>query len=593
MTTNTTITLASSFSELRTTKPTVEGQLITLQGWNAGTYVGGGQFVGHLVTQGQPQKADDGGVVAAGRGYYWERVVNDPSKLTIVDFGAIADGKTDIAVAATAMHKWSLANSRGVGIQLPSGRLFLSKLALLTESNFFRMSGAPTTFGYFASTTIVTDTGPVDATGKPLEEFLIDVKHRWVEITNIVFEGVSTTANPNKKGIFRNNVIGGQYFRGSCLRFVRIGGTCFSLIDTLDSKIDQWYTSDTTGDIVVGTWSGRQAGSWDHSTALELSNFNVQGSKLGKVFDLQRCTQALIRNGWIEHSDNPGTLCGGHWRIDNLSMEDCTTKLKASCAQLTEVNKNHHGDYSGIDYTRDDSDQWLSEWERGRVDINPWGVYIDRSLEPGTLMSRNKLINMTGASNWFQLGTFCLPEEGDSLDINMVGCGNILSTGARLDDIDGVRQGGGNTLIRIHLLQKGNVGATLQPVGSSPVSAAKFVKVGAGKLVVYVQMKAFTKNVIPMVTATSKTRYEAGVSYYFTPDIKAISEDDLKKVEGITDILEQWSIGHNAGIGATNDGDLILRGKIVDGHLAVQVNLGTDDRPNVQTRYLQLNSGTK
>jgi hypothetical protein len=588
---STEVTLISSYAALKATKPTEQGQRVLLTGWNEGTNVGGGYFIGYLVNRNVVQKYSDGGIIAHGKDYYWERVVSDPSKLTVLEFGAIADGKTDIADAALAMHKWTFSNYPGLGIQLPSGKLFLSKLSMLTESSYFRISGPPVNFGYFASTFIVTDTGPVDDKGQPVEEFLIDVKHRWVEISNIIFEGVSTVDKPNKKGIFRNNVAGGQYFNGRCIKFNKIGGKCISLLDTLDSKIDQFYTSQCTGDVIVGGWSDQAKGSWNHSTALELTNFNIQNHRVGKVFDLQRCTQALIRNGWIEHSDNPGTLSGGHWTIENLSMEDCNSQLKVSCAQLTEINKNIQGNLSGIDYTRDDSDQWLSEWERGRVDINPYGVYVERSLEPGTLMSRYKMTNMTNGLAWFQLGMFYMSEEGDSLDINMVGCGNILSTGTALDDVDGVRQGGGNTLIRIHLLQNGGVGATLQPVGSSPVLAAKYVKVAAGKVMVYVQLKPYTRNVIPMITATSKTRYEAGVSYYFTPDIKQIA--DITTVTGSVDILEQWSMGHNAGVGVTNDGNLILKGKVENGHLAIKVNMGTDTKPNIQTRYLQLKTEAK
>lgn len=585
---STEVTLISSYAALKATKPTEQGQRVMLTGWNEGTNVGGGYFIGYLVNRNVTQKYSDGGIIAHGKDYYWERVISDPSKLTVLEFGAIADGKTDIADAATAMHKWTFNNYPGLGIQLPSGRLFLSKLSMLTESSYFRISGPPVNFGYFANTFIVTDTGPVNEKGEPVEEFLLDLKHRWVEISNIMFEGVSTVANPNKKGIFRNNVAGGQYFNGRCIKFNKIGGTCISLLDTLDSKIDQFYTSQCTGDVIIGGWSDQAKGSWNHSTALELTNFNIQNHRVGKVFDIQRCTQALIRNGWIEHSDNPGTLSGGHWTIENLSMEDCNTTLKVSCAQLTEINKNIQGKLSGIDYTRDESDQWLSEWERGRVDINPYGVYIERSLEPGTLMSRNKVSNPGSVANWFQLGTFYLSEEGDTVDINMVACGNLLSKSAVLEDIDGVRQGGGNTLIRFQTWQDGGMGGTFQPVGSSPVSAVKFAKVGGGKFVIYVQVKPYTKNVIPMITATSKTRYEAGVSYYFTPDIKKVILDDLNKVSGITDILEQWSIGCSAGIGATNDGDLILKGKIEKDHLVVKINYGTQSKPNVQRRYLQL-----
>ena len=55
--------------------------------------VGGGIFVGYKGT-----KTDDGGVIAAGSGYYWQRIVDVP--FYIVDwFGAKGDGVTDDAQA--------------------------------------------------------------------------------------------------------------------------------------------------------------------------------------------------------------------------------------------------------------------------------------------------------------------------------------------------------------------------------------------------------------------------------------------------------------------------------------------------------------
>lgn len=59
----------SSFSELRTIKPDYEGQRIILNGYRENTPLGGGQFIGHIGTA-----TDDGGIIAAGNGFYWQRI---------------------------------------------------------------------------------------------------------------------------------------------------------------------------------------------------------------------------------------------------------------------------------------------------------------------------------------------------------------------------------------------------------------------------------------------------------------------------------------------------------------------------------------
>lgn len=81
------------FSTLRNLPVIYEGQRVTLLGWNKGSNVGGGVFVGHKGTN-----TDDGGVIAAGSGFYWQRIVDVP--FYIVDwFGAKGDGTSDDTVA--------------------------------------------------------------------------------------------------------------------------------------------------------------------------------------------------------------------------------------------------------------------------------------------------------------------------------------------------------------------------------------------------------------------------------------------------------------------------------------------------------------
>ncbi len=234
----------ASVEELRKTRPLFEGAKIKLKSWHAGFEVGGGEFIGSFT-----DAKDDEGVNFAGQGFHWRRVVEDYNRLTLFDFGAIADGKTDTAPAIEAMYQWSLQANQQICVQFPAGTFFVTACDFGKEPlRFFRISGAMVNFGYFPATTLISD-------GK--SEFIFDMNARWVEISNLIFNG-NTDTNPNKQGLFRNVCPGGQFFRGACLRFSRVGGTAISLLDTLDCKIDQWYASRCTGDVIKAGWSGQK-----------------------------------------------------------------------------------------------------------------------------------------------------------------------------------------------------------------------------------------------------------------------------------------------------------------------------------------------
>lgn len=80
--------LVDSYTALKALPVQVEGQRVRLASYASGTGLGGGEFIGHAGT-----KADDGGTIASGTNYYWQRVVNGP--LTVQMFGAIGDGVND------------------------------------------------------------------------------------------------------------------------------------------------------------------------------------------------------------------------------------------------------------------------------------------------------------------------------------------------------------------------------------------------------------------------------------------------------------------------------------------------------------------
>lgn len=68
------------FVTLRSVPVLYEGQRIKLLGWDKGSSLGGGEFIGHVGTA-----ADDGGHIASsGRNWFWERVAD---KVNVLDYG--------------------------------------------------------------------------------------------------------------------------------------------------------------------------------------------------------------------------------------------------------------------------------------------------------------------------------------------------------------------------------------------------------------------------------------------------------------------------------------------------------------------------
>lgn len=101
---------AESFEELRTINPWYEGQRIKLKSYYVNGLTGGGEFIGHLGAA-----TDDDGVIAAGEGYYWERILNEPV-IYPEHFGAdtaLLDNNT----ALSKTFNYAIANKKSVCIK--------------------------------------------------------------------------------------------------------------------------------------------------------------------------------------------------------------------------------------------------------------------------------------------------------------------------------------------------------------------------------------------------------------------------------------------------------------------------------------------
>ena len=526
-----------SVEELRKTRPLFAGAKIKL--WHEGLEVGGGEFVG---TYGDAR--DDDGVIFSGSGFYWRRVVEDFNRLTLFEFGAIADGKTDAAPAIKAMYQWSLDNSQPICVQFPAGKFFVTGCDFgEEEQRFFRISGAMVNFGYFPATTLVSD-------GR--SDFVFKVKARWTEISNLNFNG-QNDKRPNRQGLFSNTCPGGQFFRGACLRFNRVGGTSISLLDTLDCKIDQWYADTCTGDVIKAGWSGQKAGAWDHSTAIELSNFNAQRCTGGMVLNLPRCSQSIIHNGWIEHSEHPGDISNGQWIIDALSLEDCKNPLNARNSRLNMRQTNLQSG-SWIDNSLQ-GERWLSIWEMGSTRVESYGVAIDGSLKYNYITSRFRLSNNTNQATWFELGNFYSPDVGDSWEIELFGQSQFSpgTDNAPMMEVTGGKQTGGRAVIQLQRkTQKAE--ASWSAEGSSPVLEVRLVARSDTDTKVWVRLAGWTPATVVLIKSTAKDRFMTG----------RCARVDATMVKGTPgngsqQAPQRFSL-HNgkAGIGGNEQGDLLM-----------------------------------
>lgn len=528
-----------SVDELRKTRPLFEGAKIKLKSWHDGLEVGGGEFVGSF-----KQAPDDGGVIFAGDGFHWRRVVADFNHLSLFDFGAIADGKTDAAPAIKAMYQWSQQAEQPICVQFPAGTFFVSAIDFSQqERRFFRLSGAMVNFGYFPATTIVSD-------GQ--SEFVFKVNARWVELSNLIFNG-NTDKRPNQQGFFSNICEGGQFFRGACLRFSRVGGVSLSLQDTLDCKIDQWYASRCTGDVIKSGWSGRKQGKWDHSTAIELSNFNAQNCRGAKVLNLPRCGQSIIHNGWIEHCDYPGDISNGQWIVDALSLEDCKNPL---IAHNTRLNMRQTSLQSGswIDNSAQ-GERLLSAWEMGSTRVESYGVATDGSLKYNYLTSRWRLVNNSNQQTWFELGTLYSPDVGDSWEIEIFGQSEFSngSTDKALMNPIKDRSTGGRAVIHVQRKKHG-AEASWSAEGSSPVVEVRYLAPHDTDARIFVKLAGWTPSAVVLIKSTARDRFATGRC------ARVDARMEQANPPGGNQAAPQRFSLHNgkAGIGGNEQGDLLL-----------------------------------
>lgn len=557
----------ATVDELRQQEPTSVGEITTVLEYSKGSRMGGGLFVYDVTDTMTP---DDGGLnfVTPG-GKRWKRVVLDYNSVTVLDFGATADGKTDCIDAVIRMFRWSQRVLPSAGIRFTAGTFSLSGfdqadvLGHDGEINRFKISGAPVNFGYFPTTTLLFNWEP-----RPRKTRFFNVKARYVEISGFVVKGMSSDSGEdggtafNNVGFFSNSIIGGQFLRVSSMEFRYLGGRALELIDTLDCKIDQFYSRGCQGSIVYARWSDREQGAWDHSTAIELSNFNLQSSRKEPVLDLPRCTQSFIRNGWIEHSDYAGDLTNGQWVIEGLVIESTLQPMKMGYCRAMIIQKSVHRDSAGFDFSKAGIEPWslLAEGDRGVTEISDLGAVIQGSLSVDFMTSQHHMDNRNGTARWFYIGEFNFSDAASQIHLRILGSAQYVSQPETQKDYS-YKTPEGVAHIYLQAREGAETLGSWYSEGSSPVIKVHIEGNGAHTRL-YVKIPPYTGYAIALVETNGRDRYQSGQCFIFRKSFTACSDAEGAALDEkpVVAFEQRWVGNHSVGFGYNDDKELLLRG---------------------------------
>lgn len=552
-----------SWAELKAAKPTATGERVFLSSYNAvsdGSFHGSGWFTGSLAGK----IADDGGVHAAdsGKTYFWLRE-KEYDKLDVTDFGAMPGGTVDAQPAIQRMNTFANTYLSTLGIRFPAGSFLVSGWDYsATYVSKFKMAGPDVELGYMALTTLILD-GSAD--------YAFKVQARYTEITGILVYG-QYDKKVNTMGFFRNICSAGQYARIKCVRFSYMGGKSLSLIDTLDTKIDQFYSSNTYDSVLDVTYDNATVGSWDHSTALELSNFNLQhGFGTNASIYAPRATQCFIYNGWIEHTEHAGDLSNGQWLIDGLDLENIDTPFdltycRASMRGINLIN-------ASFNRTNTTVSQWASGYDQGNRQDEAFGSVINGTMKAKWYTGALRGTNNANANIWLNLGSFYTPNNGgiweieiiSRLSYNSVGSGNypVQSDRSPGKTIINIQRGAGNIPI-----------VTMYHFGATGVTAAQYANQQYNETLpaLWVQFGPYTGEYVINVKSTSPTRFDQGQCALFT-----VSGATQSASPGLNAVVPRMSL-HNGSAGVGAQGNL----------LAVSTATGTPTTPGTASTHMQV-----
>ncbi|MBT0725166.1 hypothetical protein HH682_12210 [Rosenbergiella sp. S61] len=537
----------ASFSDLAALQPQYEGQKIKLSSWHEGYNLGGGEFVSVKGT-----KSDDGGVIAkVNDTWYWKRIGN-PEDLDITDFGGlpadIPSLEYDCSVSLENYAKYlsSLSSpSYGAGMKIPTGAWNISQadLSSLPTDFPFRLRGGGEYEHGRQTPTMINLTGADDA-------YCITVNSHIVDMSQVgIYGGYDKGVNTRK---FITSKTRPMWLRISKFYASYMGGVSLDFLDTLDSKLDQFYTEYTHDSFLRVLPSGTSAGSWLTSTAIELSNFNIQyhlsGSSAKPAILAPLCYYSVINNGWIEHSDYPANIAYGMWNITNLAIESTTNPVYAYMSRIRDV----WGDYklgTPIDYTLGAAEvaalnltipSWINDtrFANGGLIEQPSFV-LNKGAEAHHMILPESRIG--GGNGWYYLGVFSPQYVAHGMVIEIQGALGYNSDPTSKTSAAGSGSGTGVCKIRIQ-----NKGVTTTPAvawsneNSSGVAGVKWklLNNSTKQIAIYIQITQYSNSMGIFVRSDSDApNYQNGAVSYYT-----FSGSYIQDISTVADLITASAI---------------------------------------------------
>lgn len=568
------------FDDLRKTAPAKAGDLAILKRYydKDSKFRGGGWFIGFPQTNNIP--ADDGGITAVDQNkkFFWQRVVNDPSNITIFDFGGRCDGKTDDSDAYRRNFMWSFNMKDGsdtLGVKLPAGTTMLKPMDFtdLGEIPVFALYGdTRCDKGWRPRVKIVSD--------KSAKQ-VIKVKARRTIIRGINWNGQCTadvTKNTgaimpemrsNNQIFFENICPTGQYVGVHCFRAESNGGSALKFQDTIDTSITEIYGSKIFGAVIEAKWSNTVAGGWNHSTAVRLENGNFQYGYGPAVLDMPRMTQAIMKNIWIEHTRFPGNLNDGQWVFEANSIESSDNPLNLNNTRCVINGFYFQGKGTMSLERKSGPDNWLSGYERGNIRTETYGIIMTDACFRAGYYTGYKLTNNTDQDKWFYVGDFSFPNVNQIWEIEFLGKRGGTVPNAKSEQ-PAQMVGMGRRIITLQrcVTPAKKVYADMRMEGTDAILDVVYQRLWADHGKVFVKLAANSGDTIFNLTTNGPTRFDQGTCTLFSNDVCECVGDQLAEMtasveKGQKDYARpqgRFSI-HNgvAGIGANEQGVVTLQ----------------------------------
>lgn len=513
--------VVNSLAELFDLTPK-DGMLVKVLSYNALDsssdlpYYGGDYFL----YKSEDSGINDYGTILNG----WHRL-RPYDQIDVTHFGAIPDGNTDSITAVKRMFFWQLGINDKLGVVFPEGEFAISEWD--DSSNFrwnFVIRGKGAAFGYMNKTRLKMINSQ--------DTHIFKVQTRYLDIENIDIVANANSAS-DIKHFFKNTITAGQFIRVFAVRLFGLGGKGFDFQDTLDCKIDQFYAEDCYDNVLSATMSGDPNGAWTHSTAIDLSNVNIQrhkGSDASKcALFLPRCMQSSMRHIWIESSTWPMNISEGDWIIDSLNVERCDNPVQAQYLKydirqqnvltLMDFSSGEIGNYNGVSRP-----SWVtSEFEQGGIRLQPQGVDFNTTFSAKFHIPRYRI---SGNEVWIKIGTYVIQNLGETVDVELQGLSGWDNVDNTISDVLNTRQGGGKAVVSIQ--KKGNVSgrATWFGEGVCPITDVRIGTPYENDTTLYVKLAPYVNALGIVNKANASGRLDVGNPIVFRKDMIEVSASE-------------------------------------------------------------------